>query len=69
MEKTQQKEALPQLSEKSEKKHHTDAASDIKNHLETQGEINLTKAKSPPFKGNLDKTSTKGTISLLKKLI
>ena len=67
MEKTQQ--VLPQLSEKARKKQHTNAASDIKNHLETQGEINLTKAKSTPFKGNLDKTSTKGTISLLKKLI
>ena len=42
-------------------------SSDIKNHTETQGEISLS--KKSPLKGSLDKPSTKGTISLLKKLI
>tara|TARA_B110000285_G_C14870275_1_gene488840 strand:+ start:504 stop:698 length:195 start_codon:yes stop_codon:yes gene_type:complete len=42
-------------------------SSDIKNHTETQGEISLS--KKSPLKGSLDKPSTKGEISLLKKLI
>ena len=60
MEDAKQKQSLPQVVKKQD---------DIPNRLETQGEINLSKTKLTPFKGNLDKSSTKGTISLLKKLI
>lgn len=55
----QQKDEKQNLSEKQ--------TSDIKNQRETQGEINLSRHSQ--FKGSLDKPSTLGEISLLKKLI